>query len=189
MLTLRLAAGSIFPLVLVLASSPAGLVREKTFTYKQPFSLQGIGVGPNPVQGELVLKAEDEEPFVSRVLLQTIQGFHLSLPDRPQNATEPLLPRRDYKTDMVPLSDEEVRMYNAAIAPQLALDRTLNYALQYGIRYEIHVERERYFSARSFHRSALTAITSSHNSSGISPKADAPAMKGMNRRFASGGHR
>ena len=40
-----------------------------------------------------------------------------------------------------------------------------------------------------FHRSAFTAITMSHNSTGTSPMAEATAMYGINRRTASGGTR
>jgi hypothetical protein len=134
-------------LVLALAAiACSASAARHPFTYKQPFSLEGTGVGPNPVQGELVLKREDEEPFVSRVLLQAIQAFHhLSIPERPQTAAEPLLPHRDYKTDIAPLADDDVRQYNAANPPPLALDSTLLYALQFGIRYEIQVDRQRVF--------------------------------------------
>ena len=124
---------------------PQGWAGEKRFTYKEPFSLQERGIGANPIEGQLTLDARDEEPVVSRVLLQTIQGFHLSIPERPPNAAEPLLPKRDYKTDMAPLSDEEVRKYNASETGKLVLDGTLEYALQYVVSYEIHVERDRYF--------------------------------------------
>jgi hypothetical protein len=118
---------------------------EKRVTFKQPFSLQEKGIGANPIEGQLVLNAQDEEPVVSRALLETIQGFHLSVLDRAQNAAEPLLPKHEYKTDIAPITDESIRSYNASNSGSLALDPTLEYGWQYILNYEIHVERDRYF--------------------------------------------
>jgi hypothetical protein len=124
---------------------PAASQHAKHYTYKEPFSLTEKGIGSNPIDQQLVLNAEDEEPFVSRVLLQTIQGFHLSVADRPANAVEPLVPKREYKTDIAPLSEDNLRNYNAANNGTLLLDPTLEYGWQYALSYEIHIDRDRYF--------------------------------------------
>src|SRR5579864_2524405 len=134
-----------FVLIIALILCPIGQAGDKRVTYKQPFSLQDRGIGSNPVEGELVLRAEEEQPFVSRALLHTLQEFQLSVADRSQNAAEPLLPRHDYKTDVAPIGDEDVRKYNAVHTGPLALDSSLNFGLQYEVRYEIQVERDRFF--------------------------------------------
>lgn len=131
--------------LIVLLWSPAAAQHQKRYTYKEPFSLTEKGIGSNPIEGQLVLNAEDEEPFISRVLLQTIQGFHMSVADRPANALEPMLPKREYKTDIAPLSEDNLRSYNAANGATLSLDSTLEYGWQYALSYEIHTERDRYF--------------------------------------------
>src|SRR5437879_4985736 len=64
----------------LLASDP------QRYTFQEPFALKGEkGVGPNPVEGMLLLRAQDEKPFVSRVLLETIQELQLSLPIHSSN--------------------------------------------------------------------------------------------------------
>lgn len=132
-------------LLLALTFCSEAIGGEKRVTFKQPFSLQEKGIGANPIEGQLVLNAQDEEPVVSRMLLETIQGFHLSVLDRDQNAAEPLLPKHEYKTDIAPIRDESIRSYNASNSGSLALDPTLEYGWQYTLSYEIHVERDRYF--------------------------------------------
>lgn len=145
---LRNAQGAVAGLILLIAVSACtmALAGNKRITVKQPFSLQGQGIGSNPVESELVLSAQDEEPFVSRVLLHTIQGFELSVVDRPQDTTEPLLPKHDYKTDIAPLTDEDIRKYNSVNSGELALDPSVNFGLQYGVSYVIQVDRDRFFA-------------------------------------------
>lgn len=133
-------------LVVMFCLCPTALAGNKKITVQQPFSLQGEGIGGNPVETELMLSAQDEEPFVSRVLLHTIQGFQLSVVDRPQDTAEPLLPKHDYKTDIAPLTDEDIRKYNAVNSGELGLDPSLNFGLQYGISYAIQIDRNRFFA-------------------------------------------
>lgn len=132
-------------IAIALLWAPAAAQRSQGFTYKEPFSLTEKGIGSNPIEGQLVLNAEDEEAAVSRVLLQTIQGFHLSVVERATDTAEPLLPKHEYKTDVAPLSEDNLRSYNAANNGILSLDPTLEYAWQNVFHYEIHIERDRYF--------------------------------------------
>lgn len=125
-----------------MATPPDG----KRYEYKQAFVLSDeSGIGPNPVEGMLVLAADQERPFISRVLLQTLQEWGFSLPRSTSAPDQPLVPQQSYKTDIVPLSDAVVDDYNQKSPDNLRVDKTLTFGLQFEVRYTINVDRDRFF--------------------------------------------
>jgi hypothetical protein len=119
---------------------------KKGFSFKQPFVLSGqAGIGANPVEGMLVLKPNQEQSFLSRVLLQTLQESHFSLTARLPDPRVPLLPQKSYETDVVPVSEDVLKEYNGKVKSEVMLSLDVNYGLQYRLRYEINTERDRYF--------------------------------------------
>jgi hypothetical protein len=119
---------------------------QKWFSYKQAFELSGqVGIGANPVAGIIVLRPEQEQPFLSRVLLQTLQDYHFSVSALSADPRVPMVPQKPYETDVVPMSDDSIKEYNQKATNQTAVSLDVNYGLQYRIRYEINTDRDRFF--------------------------------------------
>jgi hypothetical protein len=123
----------------------AGPSDHRIFTIKQPFTIAGErGIGANPVLGVLMINAREEQTVASRVLLRTIQSLQLSVVN-PSGVADPLLPKHEYSTDVLPLLDQDVESYNKSAPDTMRLDTSAYYGLQFKIRYEIRTERDRYF--------------------------------------------
>ena len=102
----------------------------------QEFTYDSRGVGSNPVMNVIALKPNEEDQFVSRTLLETLQQLQYSVVRHDLSATTPLAPNQTHETDIVPLSRDLISNHDAE-NPRLGLGTDVIYGLRYRVKYAV----------------------------------------------------
>ena len=121
-------------------------------SFSVPFLYRGMGMGPEPLLGMVVVERGEEDRLVSRALLETMQAMQMSIVEPPASLEHLIPAGLTWKTGITVLDQGLIQQHNERF-PHMALPTDRIYGLQYVGSYVIQNKEFRFrLESHLYHR-------------------------------------